>query len=143
MRRNPPLSSTRWALTVGIVILSATGTSMAQSMDRLSEVDANGDGNIEWQELLDMRAATFRRLDRNSDGYIDNEDSPRMAAVKARFEEARTQLQPADADGDGRISREEMLNGPAPLFIKGDTNGDKVLSASEIAAMRASSPVAR
>lgn len=131
------------AMVAGAVIFAASGTASAQTINRLAEADANGDGNITWQEMLDTRSAMFARLDRNGDGFIDSKDSPRMGPMKARFEEALAGVQGADANGDGRVSRSEMLDGPAPLFEKGDTDGDKVLSAAELSALRAEAPEAK
>jgi Ca2+-binding EF-hand superfamily protein len=126
------------ALAISIVMLSATGSAFAQSMERLAEADTNGDGNIEWQEMLDMRAGVFARLDRNGDGYADSKDAPRMGPGKSRFNEAMANVKGADANGDGRISKSEMLDAPAPLFAEGDTNGDKVLNSEELASLRES-----
>ena len=124
------------ALAGGVATIAAAGAASAQDMDRIAEADANGDGNVEWQEMLDMRAAIFERLDRNGDGFADSADNPRMGPGKRRYTEALDQLQNVDADSDGRISQTEMLDAPAPLFDAGDTDGDKVLSADEIDALR-------
>lgn len=117
-------------------MLAVAGSASAQSMDRLAEADANGDGNIEWQEMLDMRAGIFERLDRNGDGFVDSQDAPRFGPGRSRFAEALANLEGADADGDGRVTEAELLESPAPLFEEGDTDGDGVLSAEEIAALR-------
>jgi hypothetical protein len=127
--------SSLYALVAGFIMVVAPGAASAQSADRIAEADANGDGNISWQEMMDMRAATFTRLDRNKDGFVDANDSPR-GPLKARFDEALAQLKTSDANRDGRISKNEMLNAPAPMFENGDTNGDKVLSAAELSALR-------
>jgi Ca2+-binding EF-hand superfamily protein len=127
-----------FAIVAGAVMFAAAGAASAQTLDRLAEADANGDGNITWQEMLDARSSMFARLDRNGDGFVDSKDSPRMGPMKARFQEALAGLQGADANSDGRVSRSEMLDAPAPLFAEGDTNGDKVLDSEELAALRAS-----
>lgn len=132
------IKSSLLALAVNLVMFAAPGTASAQSMDRLADADANGDGNIEWQEMLDTRAGIFERLDRNGDGFADNADAPRFGPGRSRFQQALANLQGADANNDGRISKTEMLDAPAPLFEDGDTNGDKVLSAEEITALRES-----
>ena len=124
------------ALAGALVIFAAAGSASAQGMDRLAEADANGDGNIAWQEMLDMRTGIFERLDRNGDGFADNNDSPRMGPGKQRFEEAFSKIENLDANGDGRVSQSEMMNAPSPLFEEGDTNGDKILSAEELAVLR-------
>ena len=123
-------------LVMGFAMLAIAGSASGQSAERLAQADANGDGNIDWQEMVDMRASTFDRLDRNDDGFADSRDAPRFGPAKSRFNDAIGKLLEADADGDGRISRSEMLDAPAPMFANGDTNGDDVLSADEIAALR-------
>ena len=132
------IQSRLFAFFGGLVMSAAAGSASAQDASRLAEADANGDSNITWQEMLDMRSAAFERLDRNSDGFADADDSPRFGPGKSRFGEALAQLQDADADGDGRISRTEMMDAPAPMFDEGDTDGDKVLSAEELTALRES-----
>lgn len=119
-----------------IAMFMVGGAAFAQSADRLSEADANGDGAIEWQEMVDMRAAAFERLDRNDDGFADSDDAPRLGPAKSRFTEVLDQLSDADTDGDGRISETEMLEAPSAAFENGDTDGDQVLSAEEIAVLR-------
>ena len=125
-----------FGLAASAAVLFALGSASAQSFERLVEADANGNGQIEWQEMLDLREETFGRLDRNDDGFADSADTPRFGPVKNRFGEALARLQSVDANGDGRISKQEMFDAPAPLFEQGDTNGNKVLSGDEIAALR-------
>lgn len=127
----------RYALVASVMAFASVGAASAQSAERLAEADANSDGNISWQEVLDMRAEIFERLDRNGDGVADNKDSPRMGPGKTRFQEAFDRMIEFDTNRDGRITLSEMLGAPAPLFDAGDTNGDKVLSASELSALRA------
>lgn len=124
------------ALAGGLVMFAAASSASAQDGSRVAEADANGDGNIAWQEMLDMRAATFERLDRNGDGVANSSDSPRFGPGKSKFNEALGKLKNADANGDGQITRTEMMDAPSPLFEAGDTNGDKVLSSDELAALR-------
>lgn len=131
---NTTATRTGFATLIGVILLG--GAAWAQSADRLSEADANGDGAIEWQEMVDLRAAAFERLDRNDDGFADSGDAPRIGPAKSRFTEVLDQLSSADSDGDGRISKSEMLEAPSPAFENGDTDGDKVLSADELSALR-------
>jgi Ca2+-binding EF-hand superfamily protein len=42
-----------------------------------------------------------------------------------------------DKDGDGRISRDEFVAGPNPLFDRADANRDGVIDATELAAFHA------
>ncbi|MEL7453799.1 MAG: hypothetical protein AAGJ50_10565 [Pseudomonadota bacterium] len=125
-------------LVASIATLSFASGAAAQTPERLALADTNGDGNIDWHEVIELRSTTFERLDRNGDGYADSNDSPRFARGRERFNEAFARIEKADRDGDGRVSRSEMLDAPAPLFEKGDVDGDKILSAEELAELRGS-----
>lgn len=128
------------AVLSGVCMLSWTSVAAAQGKDpveMLAEADANGDGAISWSEVVALRTQNFERLDRNKDGYISAKDRP-QGPFGARFDEAFAQVQKQfDADSDGRVSRSEMLDAPGPVFAKGDVDGDGVLSAEELSALRA------
>ena len=121
----------------GLSFFVTSGVANAQDGARLAAADSNGDGAIEWQEVVDMRASGFARMDRNSDGVVNLDDSPRFGPGKSRFTEAFEGLVTnADANGDGSISKTEMLEAPAPRFTSADVNEDGVLSAEEIESLQ-------
>ncbi|NWH07468.1 MAG: hypothetical protein HXY22_02270 [Alphaproteobacteria bacterium] len=102
----------------------------------ISEAGANGDGAVSWVEVIAMRTQTFARLDRNKDGLISAADRPR-GAFGVRFDQAYASVKSQfDANGDNLVSRAEMVDAPSPVFDLGDTNGDRILSAEELAALR-------
>ncbi|MEM7767796.1 MAG: EF-hand domain-containing protein [Pseudomonadota bacterium] len=103
----------------------------------MARADANGDGDISWDEVMTLRTQSFERLDRNDDGVVSVDDRPR-GPMAGRFDTglARVQVQ-FDADGDGQVTEEEMMGAPAPAFEQGDVDEDGVLTAEEIAALRA------
>jgi hypothetical protein len=106
----------------------------------ISEADANGDGAVSWAEVISMRTRTFTRLDRNKDGSISAADRPR-GAFGARFDQAFANVKSQfDANGDNQVSRSEMVDAPSPVFDRGDTNSDRILSAEELAALRSAAP---
>jgi len=120
-----------------LALFSLPGSASAQSAEQLAKADSNGDGSVSKQELLDMRAANFGRLDRNGDGFVDSKDSPGFGPPKKKFEGAFAQLKAADANGDGQISKQEMVGAPTPRFDAADKDKNGVLSSEEIAAVRA------
>lgn len=126
----------RLATVAGMIALAGASNAQAQSAsDHLSRADANGDGSIEWQEVLDMRSTMFGRMDRNSDGVIDSKDRPNFGPGKSRFQAAFNDLSAtADTNNDGQISKTEMMEAPAPMFESADTNEDGTLSPDELSA---------
>jgi len=129
-----------------ILILSAClvvmAASSAQAASRppgaaLDKADANHDGYVTRDEFKASRAAQFARLDRNDDGVATLSEFPRLA--KSNRPKARTLkavITHADRDGDGRVTRAEFVDGPAPLFDRADRDHDGRLSRDEVAAVR-------
>lgn len=138
MNRKHALHANLLAFLGVVVLATAPVAASAQSIDQLAQADSNGDGSVTKQELLDLRAANFGRLDRNGDGFIDSADSPPMGPGKKRFGDAYAQVQAADANGDRRISRQELVGAPTPRFDAADKDSNGILSSQEIAALRAS-----
>ena len=137
MKLSKQLKLSLLACLGGLSLLATTGAASAQDGGRLAAADSNGDGAIEWQEVVDMREAGFERMDRNSDGAVNSDDSPRFGPGKSRFTQAFEELVAnADANDDGSISKTEMLEAPAPRFTSADVNKDGVLSADEIKSLQ-------
>jgi Ca2+-binding EF-hand superfamily protein len=111
----------------------------------LEAADANQDGSITRQEYLDHRAQTFGKLDRNGDGFFDQDDVPKRRLRNGggggeRLAELKQQF---DQNNDGRISQSEFANGPTLVFDRADQNQDGVLNPDEIAAAKEAAKAAR
>lgn len=123
-------------LTLSTMSASVAYAQSQEEMKRmLNRADQDRDGSISWDEIIALRKSMFVRLDRNKDGFVDRSDRPPFFG--SRFDKALEQMSQFDADGDARVSRQELLDGRAPAFERADTNKDKILSAEEIEAMRA------
>ncbi len=109
----------------------------AQSQDAIQQllanfdrIDVNGDGVISRAEFQMVRAERWMQIDRNGDGYLSEDDFPRWAARRARTQLAEIAF--LDGNDDGRTSKDEFLNGPAPLFTWADLDSDGALTRSEL-----------
>ncbi|MEM9168263.1 MAG: EF-hand domain-containing protein [Pseudomonadota bacterium] len=119
------------AVTMGVAVAedgaAEDGAAQAAAAKRLGQAftraDANGDGALTLAELREFRTRTAERLDRNGDGFISSADAPRRRAARGRFDgrmdEIRTQF---DANGDGRVSVAEFVDGPTAGFDRADAN---------------------
>ncbi|XP_041020610.1 calmodulin-like protein 11 isoform X2 [Juglans microcarpa x Juglans regia] len=90
--------------------------------DMIGEVDADGNGTIDFEEFLNIMARkmkvrteelkeAFKVFDRDQDGYISaNELRHVMMNLGERLtdEEAEQMIKEADLDGDGQVSYEEF-----------------------------------
>lgn len=114
----------------------AFAQSSGQTAAMLDRADRNADGRVTWSEFTTARSDMFDRLDRNNDGYVDRADRPRM--MGDRFDQAYRALSSLDTDGDRRVSRVELRDGPTDTFDAADANRDRVLTADELAAVRSS-----
>ena len=125
-------------IATATVLLLSSCVVLAQGRDSaaLEHADANHDGKVTKQEYNDARAALFARMDRNSDGFIDDADS--RTGTNERGQRAAAALRGRiDANGDGKISKDEFINAPTMMFDKFDANKDGVLDAQELEAARA------
>ncbi len=82
-----------------------SGAGMTGTVRRLLENDADGDGRLVREELPEQMQGRFDRVDANQDGVIDEEELKQLSQRGRGGMMSR--LFAADADGDGRISREE------------------------------------
>ncbi len=115
--------------------------------DRFRDADANGDGQVTYEELRSsnpgVSAARFKQMDRNRDGVLSpadrqpaqrGNDSARNETRGARAD-AATKLMETDGNGDGTVSFEEVIIAkpgfPRDAFDRYDINKDGVLSSAD------------
>ena len=111
-----------------------------RAAERFAKADADGDGRVTAEEFAAVRmdrrgrrGEDARRDGRRGDGQRDRRRS------RGLFEDGA--FDAADADGDGKLSREEWRELPRAardaarerMFARMDDNGDGVLEAAEFA----------
>jgi EF hand len=83
------------------------------------------DGDVD-KAMATTRAETrFAKLDANADGSVVASEAPKPKFMKR-----------CDANGDGKVSKDEFVAAELARFAKMDTNGDGILSASERGAQK-------
>lgn len=125
-------------LATAALLLLLSAPSMAQMMrggeGMFERADANNDGSVTREEVIAARDEQFAKFDRNSDGYIDSNDVPqRLAARRQQNGGGEMLMGQFDANGDGKVSKEEFVNVPTTIFDRADSDDNDVLDAKELA----------
>lgn len=126
------------AFAVLAIFTANAAPTLAQMVDadpaaQFAQASADQDGRVSMEAFRVARAARFDQLDRNHDGYLDEADLPPLAHTnRVLAQKFRAMLRVADADHDGRISREEFVAAGARLFERLDANHDGYVDRDEI-----------
>jgi Ca2+-binding EF-hand superfamily protein len=127
----------RKLVTVTVLMLPALALAQERHGGLFENADPNKDGMITREEFNAARVEAFAKLDRNSDGFIDSSDRDGEAANQGSGRRHRMHGARMDADSDGKVSKEEFVNGPTQFFDRADTDKSNVLDAKELEAVRA------
>ncbi|HEY0686032.1 MAG TPA: hypothetical protein VGD45_27060 [Steroidobacter sp.] len=124
--------------TAALILLAAPAMAQMRGEGIFERADANNDGSVTREEFAAARADQFAKFDRNSDGVIDSNDVPkRLAARRQQNGGGDFMVGQFDADGDGKVTKEEFLNGPTLIFDRADADRNNVLDSKELAAAKA------
>jgi Ca2+-binding EF-hand superfamily protein len=97
-------------------------------LDRFDRMDENGDGVLEADEIESLPARMGPGAGRGGRGGRGMRGDP------------IARLRSFDANGDGRITREEIPDQAGGMFDRVDANGDDVITADELDAMAGRMP---
>ena len=122
-----------------------------ERVERIRGWDTNEDGLVARSEVPEPMLDRFDMMDENGDGVLETAEIESMPArmgpgrggrrgIGGRGGPGRqgdpiAMLRSFDADGDGRITREEAPERAAGMFDRVDANGDNVITEDELNAM--------
>jgi EF hand len=118
---------------------SITGTKSVSETDRVflmaaGSWDRNHDNNVTCDEWKAYATELFNGADANRDDAVDASEWGRIVAVDRMFETAN--LSYFDANGDGKVTRAEMVERQNPAFKLMDTGKTCSLSGAQVAGAR-------
>ena len=105
-------------------------------ISRMMEMDINGDGALQRDEMPAPMAARFDRMDADGDGAVTREE---MQAMRGRFQ-GPPNFARMDANGDGKLTKDELPSPMQQRFDRMDANGDGAIDESEMQRMRGRRP---
>ena len=130
-------------IAAGVFLAAATGAALAQDHGpggMLAAADANHDGNISRAEFDAARAARFTQMDANHDGSLQASERPQWGGGDHPPAAAPAGGAPpamrGDTNGDGVLSRAEFDAQGAAMFGRLDADHNGTISAAEITAMQ-------
>jgi len=101
-------------------------------------MDANQDGSVSQEEFQSFRSKNFSGADKNGDKALTQDEfmalakqmqeQRKKAKEMAKQKKMQKQFQKLDANGDGKISKEEFDAKGERSFIRMDHNDDGVLN---------------
>jgi Ca2+-binding EF-hand superfamily protein len=132
----------RIQVVVGLVAVLCAGAAFPQGREGpgalFERADRNGDGVIAREEFLASRAEQFGNRDRNGDGFIDNTDLGERAASRPRVSQAMgAMVTQFDTDKDGKVSKNEFVDGGVKVFDRADADQSGSLDSKELEAAKA------
>ena len=118
---------------IGIARAQPSPEALGKIAEMMTEADLNGDGRTSRAELNQHRAQMFGKLDRNKDGVVDKQDSPKIPLAKRKFEPAFEQVKSIfDSNEDGRVTLDEWNRTDPDIFALLDSNEDGVVTRAEL-----------
>jgi Ca2+-binding EF-hand superfamily protein len=128
---------------------TAGGSVGPMMAERLAQIDTDGDGRIGGGELMEWRETVFSAMDVDGDEVLTRDeymavqfgrgaDADQRGPRYEMMQQAKAaEFDAMDADGVGRVTRDQFTDMAASAFLQADADGDGALSAAEFPQMHA------
>ncbi len=104
-----------------------------RGLKRFQLADKDGDGKISKSEAPERMAAHFDKIDTDGDGYVTQDEAHAMMRPRGMAGKGgRGPMAKIDADGDGKVSAAEFVDGHVEMLKKADVDGDGAVTMEEI-----------
>jgi Ca2+-binding EF-hand superfamily protein len=117
-----------------LALCAAAGPAAAQNADPMVDSaslwDLDHNGTYTCDEWKQYASRIFNLADRNHDGWLDAEEFKAVQKAAPMLKEADFAY--FDDNHDGRVSRDEFVRKPNPLFARYDKNGDCKITPEEL-----------
>ncbi|MFT4046312.1 MAG: EF-hand domain-containing protein [Solimonas sp.] len=118
-------------LVAGLLVVA--GVSHAEVSSATKKLDRNGDGKITLEEYSAGVGKTFKNIDQNKDEVLETEEIRAYYLTIADESDPKTKKRidgvlHADANGDGKVTVDELKDHYKKKFEKEDKNGDGVIT---------------
>lgn len=127
------------AVVVGMVgLVTVSGAASAEEppgprgVERVFRADANNDGLVTKDEVRTALANAFDRMDADQDGFFTQADR----GARQQRPGHGDRMAEWDADGDGKISRQEFVDRDFGMFDRLDVNKDGAIDRTEASQAR-------
>lgn len=104
-----------------------------RGLARLIRSDADRDGAVTLDEFLKDRADRFAALDKSGDGAVDGGEFAARLAGEMDYRR-RVMAKSLDANGDGKVTKDDFVARARERFAERDFNGDGVISRDDLPA---------
>ncbi|MBL8564718.1 MAG: EF-hand domain-containing protein [Hyphomicrobiaceae bacterium] len=101
-----------------------------RGMMRALGSDLDKDGTVTLDEFLKDRTDRFASLDKNGDGVIDSDEITARMKAEADYR-LRVLVKRFDANGDGKVTKDDAGARARERFAELDVNGDGVISKAD------------
>ena len=106
---------------------------VSRRVEFMWDADANADGVLTIAELNAALEAGFSRIDRNADGFVREDDAPRIAGRDRFLSWVTPIIDERDTNSDGGMSFAEFSEQPLSRFSLMDDDGDGEIDLDTIA----------